>query len=53
MSELLSNEARALAYKTGITALGPLVDRIIKLEQIVAALREEIRPKSSVTDVAP
>ena len=51
---ILSNEARAIAYQTGITALGPLVDRIIKLEQIVAALREEISKanaaKSLVTD---
>jgi hypothetical protein len=39
----LSNEARAIAYQSGITAIGPLVDRIIKLEREVAALHEEIR----------
>ena len=35
----LSNEARALAYQTGVKALGPLVDRIICLERAVKELQ--------------
>lgn len=39
MNTPLSNEARAIAYQTGIKALGPLVDRIIKLEREVEELK--------------
>jgi len=35
----LSNEARALAYQTGVKALGPLVDRVIYLERVVKELQ--------------
>lgn len=35
----LSNEALALAYQTGVKALGPLVQRIIDLERAVRELQ--------------
>ncbi|MGA7447219.1 MAG: hypothetical protein WBQ43_19725 [Terriglobales bacterium] len=35
----LSNEARAIAYQTGVTALGPLAQRIIDLERAVKELQ--------------
>jgi len=35
----LSNEARAIAYQTGVKALGPLVDRVIDLERAVTELQ--------------
>lgn len=35
----LSNEANALAYQTGVKALGPLVQRIIDLERVVKELQ--------------
>jgi hypothetical protein len=39
MNTQLSNEARAIAYQTGIGALGPLVQRIIDLERTVQELK--------------
>jgi hypothetical protein len=39
---ILSNEANALAYQTGIKALGPLVQRIIELEQAVKVLQAKL-----------
>jgi hypothetical protein len=39
MNTPISNEARAIAYQTGITALGPLVQRIIDLERVVKELQ--------------
>jgi hypothetical protein len=35
----VSNEARAIAYQTGVKALGPLVDRVINLERAVKELQ--------------
>jgi hypothetical protein len=42
----LSDDARKLAYQTGIVALGPLVQRVIELEHEVAALRKEQNERS-------
>ena len=39
MNNQLSNEATALAYQTGVKALGPLVQRIIDLERAVKELQ--------------
>jgi hypothetical protein len=36
---ILSNEANALAYQTGIKVLGPLVQRVIDLERAVKELQ--------------
>jgi galactose-1-phosphate uridylyltransferase len=39
---IISNEANALAYQTGIKVLAPLVQRIIDLEQAVKELRAKL-----------
>ena len=49
MNTPLSNEARALAYQSGVKALGPLVDRIIKLEREVEELKHQRSESSTRT----
>jgi hypothetical protein len=55
---LVSEEARRIAYATGIRELAPLVDRIRNLEAQVAALTDRLdaaeraqRKTTSVVDV--
>jgi hypothetical protein len=41
INDQLSNEAKALAYQTGVRQLGPLVQRIIDLERAVRELQDK------------
>ena len=45
-----SDEARAIAYHIGFSALAPLVDRVIKLEGLVEALTARIEDLAKEVD---